>query len=127
MPCISTLKSCVGNSKHIRSCLCLPSKCGVRKSKFTNIEITYNLNDYFSFVTAYHVYEGEVLRLPRVSRTDMGAYLCIASNGVPPTVSMRFVVNVQCKYKTRFISSSLNLFHNIQQSIKGRRANKSST
>lgn len=30
--------------------------------------------------------EGEVLSLPRVSRVSIGAYLCIASNGVPPSV-----------------------------------------
>lgn len=31
--------------------------------------------------------EGEVLSLPRVSRVSIGAYLCIASNGVPPSVT----------------------------------------
>jgi hypothetical protein len=29
----------------------------------------------------------------------MGAYLCIASNGVPPTVSKRIKVSVDCKYQ----------------------------
>lgn len=28
----------------------------------------------------------------------MGAYLCIASNGVPPSVSKRIKVSVDCKY-----------------------------
>ncbi|XP_046403486.1 lachesin-like isoform X2 [Ischnura elegans] len=37
---------------------------------------------------------GEVLELTRISRLDMGAYLCIASNGVPPTVSKRIKVSV---------------------------------
>ncbi|CAG4965174.1 unnamed protein product [Colias eurytheme] len=40
------------------------------------------------------VYEDEVLTLNKISRSDMGAYLCIASNGVPPSVSKRIVVKV---------------------------------
>ncbi|XP_061401367.1 lachesin, partial [Musca vetustissima] len=38
--------------------------------------------------------EGERLVLGNVHRTDMGGYLCIASNGVPPSVSKRFDVHV---------------------------------
>ncbi|XP_050720024.1 basement membrane-specific heparan sulfate proteoglycan core protein-like [Eriocheir sinensis] len=37
---------------------------------------------------------GNNLTLDRVSRKQMGAYLCIASNGVPPSVSKRIIVNV---------------------------------
>lgn len=40
---------------------------------------------------------GETLHLTKISRSEMGAYLCIASNGVPPTISKRIVVNVHCK------------------------------
>jgi neurotrimin len=43
-------------------------------------------------------FEGETLKLTNVQRTDMGPYLCIASNGVPPTVSKRFIVKVHCKW-----------------------------
>ncbi|KAK9890448.1 hypothetical protein WA026_010533 [Henosepilachna vigintioctopunctata] len=39
-------------------------------------------------------YQGEVLRLAKISRSEMGAYMCIATNGVPPTVSKRITVNV---------------------------------
>ncbi|XP_055546395.1 lachesin-like [Wyeomyia smithii] len=39
-------------------------------------------------------WEGDVLALSRVSRFEMGAYLCIASNGVPPSVSKRIKVSV---------------------------------
>lgn len=42
-------------------------------------------------------WEGEVLEMARISRLDMGAYLCIASNGVPPTVSKRVKVSVDCE------------------------------
>jgi len=52
---------------------------------------------YFLFVLVVE-YEGEVLDLTRISRLDMGAYLCIASNGVPPTVSKRIKVSVDCEY-----------------------------
>lgn len=42
-------------------------------------------------------WESESLELNRISRLDMGAYLCIASNGVPPTVSKRIKVSVDCE------------------------------
>ncbi|KAJ2946816.1 hypothetical protein O0L34_g16140 [Tuta absoluta] len=41
------------------------------------------------------VYEGETLSLQRISRTEMGAYLCIATNAVPPSVSKRIIVDVE--------------------------------
>ncbi|XP_076304917.1 lachesin-like [Tachypleus tridentatus] len=37
---------------------------------------------------------GETLNITKVSRLHMGAYLCIASNGVPPSVSRRIVLQV---------------------------------
>ncbi|XP_001599961.2 lachesin [Nasonia vitripennis] len=40
-------------------------------------------------------YEGETLELTGVLRQEMGTYLCIASNGIPPTVSKRYSVHVQ--------------------------------
>lgn len=33
----------------------------------------------------------------------MGAYLCIASNSIPPSVSKRIMVNVHCKYSNTSI------------------------
>ncbi|KAJ8680149.1 hypothetical protein QAD02_015936 [Eretmocerus hayati] len=38
--------------------------------------------------------QGEVLSFPNVGRSEMGAYLCIASNGVPPSVSKRMMLQV---------------------------------
>ncbi|KAM7352943.1 dpr-interacting protein epsilon [Cochliomyia hominivorax] len=38
--------------------------------------------------------EGDILELERISRLHMGAYLCIATNGVPPSVSKRIKVSV---------------------------------
>ncbi|XP_071534807.1 lachesin-like [Panulirus ornatus] len=40
-------------------------------------------------------HEDPTLVLSKVSRRDMGAYLCIASNGVPPSVSKRIELKVQ--------------------------------
>ncbi|XP_048001131.1 lachesin-like [Leguminivora glycinivorella] len=40
------------------------------------------------------VHKGESLDMSHVQRSDMGAYYCIASNGVPPTVSRRYHVQV---------------------------------
>nr|CAD7438396.1 unnamed protein product [Timema bartmani] len=38
--------------------------------------------------------EGAVFNIIRVNRLHMGAYLCIASNGIPPTVSKRIMLIV---------------------------------
>ncbi|XP_058807657.1 lachesin isoform X2 [Phymastichus coffea] len=38
--------------------------------------------------------QGEVLSFPNVGRSEMGAYMCIASNGVPPSVSKRMMLQV---------------------------------
>ncbi|XP_078048734.1 lachesin [Augochlora pura] len=40
-------------------------------------------------------YDGEQLNMTKITRNEMGAYLCIAKNGVPPTVSKRIIVNVE--------------------------------
>lgn len=39
--------------------------------------------------------DGEVLNISKVSRNHMGAYLCIASNGVPPSISKRIMLDVE--------------------------------
>ncbi|XP_023287950.1 lachesin [Orussus abietinus] len=44
--------------------------------------------------TRMAVAEGEVLILSKVTRSEMGVYLCIASNGVPPSVSKRMMLRV---------------------------------
>lgn len=49
------------------------------------------------FFVAVNVLDGPQLMLARISRTEMGAYLCIATNGVPPTVSKRIILDVECK------------------------------
>lgn len=49
------------------------------------------------YVAVLEKYEGETLELSGVLRQEMGTYLCIASNGVPPSVSKRYSVHVQCE------------------------------
>jgi hypothetical protein len=43
-----------------------------------------------------------MLSLTKITRSEMGAYLCIASNGVPPSVSKRMKLQVHCESLTRF-------------------------
>lgn len=42
--------------------------------------------------------EGEMLWLTKITRSEMGIYLCIASNQVPPSVSKRMKLQIHCKY-----------------------------
>ena len=42
--------------------------------------------------------QGEYLELQDISREQMGAYLCIASNKIPPSVSKRITLIVECEY-----------------------------
>ncbi|XP_050540543.1 lachesin isoform X2 [Daktulosphaira vitifoliae] len=44
--------------------------------------------------TKMQTVEGEFLVLSKVTRSEMGAYLCIAANGVPPSVSKRLMLHV---------------------------------
>jgi hypothetical protein len=55
------------------------------------------------FVAVVRTVEGEILLLTNVVRSDMGNYLCIATNGVPPSVSKRFAINIHCEYKNLLI------------------------
>ena len=41
---------------------------------------------------------GPSLVFDSVSRAHVASYLCIASNGVPPSVSKRVDLRVQCEY-----------------------------
>ncbi|XP_076762855.1 lachesin isoform X2 [Xylocopa sonorina] len=40
------------------------------------------------------IVEGSVFNITKINRLQMGAYLCIASNGIPPTVSKRIMLIV---------------------------------
>ena len=49
--------------------------------------------------TADSTYRGSELVMPSVTRADMGAYMCIARNGVPPATSKIFKLIVNCKWQ----------------------------
>ena len=53
-------------------------------------------------IVAEREYIGPIITLESVSKEDMGAYLCIAQNGVPPAVSRRIILQVKCKYQSYF-------------------------
>lgn len=64
-------------------------------------------SDEIFFSVSVDTFSGDTLSLTRVTRTHMGAYLCIASNDVPPAVSKRVILNVNCKYASILLSSML--------------------
>uniref|UniRef100_A0A182SIR5 Ig-like domain-containing protein n=1 Tax=Anopheles maculatus TaxID=74869 RepID=A0A182SIR5_9DIPT len=43
-------------------------------------------------------HDGAMLHIYHIERHNAGSYHCIASNGVPPTVSKRIIVTVNCAY-----------------------------
>ncbi|KAF2360451.1 Immunoglobulin V-set domain [Trinorchestia longiramus] len=49
---------------------------------------------------------GPKLRLGPLQRSAAGAFLCIASNGVPPTVSKRVLLSVNCECSSTTITGS---------------------
>lgn len=55
-------------------------------------------------------YEGEVLRIPQVTKKHMGIYFCIASNGILPSVSKRVTVTVLCKLRRTSAPFSILFF-----------------
>ena len=52
---------------------------------------------FFSF--AEKTVFGSNLEMKSVTREEMGAYMCIARNGVPPATSKIFKLTVNCKYE----------------------------
>lgn len=62
-------------------------------------ESTPLTEEFICVISVERIVKGEILTLTNVQRSDMGVYLCIASNGVPPSVSKRFVVQVHCKHR----------------------------
>ncbi|CAN7942997.1 unnamed protein product, partial [Ixodes pacificus] len=60
-----------------------------------------NLERYSGRKSTAMTVEGEFLNISQVNREDMGAYLCIAKNGVPPSVSQRILLQVNFRPKIR--------------------------
>lgn len=61
-----------------------------------------HLNTYVDISESVH--SGESIYFEKISRYDMASYLCIASNGVPPSLMRKMFVSVEC---TNFITRSL--------------------
>ena len=51
---------------------------------------------------------GEVIHLHKVTRSEMGSYMCIANNGVPPAVSKTVQLNVNCKYDLTLLDQAVS-------------------
>ncbi|XP_063585446.1 neurotrimin-like [Penaeus indicus] len=60
----------------------------------TGLKISYNNKEIQYIHDLLDEYLGKTLFIPGVSRNHSGAFLCIASNGVPPSVSKRILLNV---------------------------------
>ncbi len=60
--------------------------------------LTHQISFDLTFFPTVLDWDGDTLEVSKISRLDMGAYLCIASNGVPPSISKRIKVSVDCKY-----------------------------
>ena len=56
-----------------------------------------NLNSNVFLPISVSRVDGPVLELHKVRRSEAGSYLCIASNGHPPTVSRRVQLDIKCR------------------------------
>lgn len=67
------------------------------ESKESKINCHKDLDKVFfsNFLSVFSV-KGSRLILKQTNRHHMGAYLCIASNGVPPSISKRVMLIVNC-------------------------------
>lgn len=54
-------------------------------------------------------FNGSTLTIEKAGRLNMGAYLCIATNGIPPTISKRIMLIVHCTYTYPLLPSSSSL------------------
>ena len=69
------------------------------KKRLHSASILYSFTiSSFLFLFLVPMVDGSVLNLVKVSRLDMGAYMCIASNGVPPAVSKRIHLGIDCEF-----------------------------
>ena len=71
--------------------------------------------NYFSNDTDY---VGDTIALNRVDRKQMGSYLCIASNDVPPAVSKRITLRYWIRVTTNHLLVKSNLCKTWQQFCK---------
>lgn len=64
----------------------------------THVREYHTYTNFFFFSPfAEESYNGSTLFFWKVDRKQMGAYLCVASNDVPPAVSKRIILSVNCE------------------------------
>ena len=56
---------------------------------------------------------GAEIQLHKVTRSEMGSYMCIATNGVPPAVGKTVQLNVNCKPLTFLANPQIFLIFDI--------------
>ncbi|RLU25858.1 hypothetical protein DMN91_002019 [Ooceraea biroi] len=82
--------------KGMKRCLPIYSEDGLPSPPLALHELHLRpVLNQFPFLVSVSMHDGEQLNLTRITRSEMGAYLCIATNGVPPTVSKRITVDVE--------------------------------
>ena len=64
--------------------------------------------------------ENKTLALHKVTRSQMGSYLCIATNGYPPAVSKKVQLKVNCKFQ--FIHSVWKSTKKSHSTLRAKRA-----
>lgn len=64
-----------------------------QKLSFQKVVNCFFLSRFFSVDRV----ENKTLALHKVTRSQMGSYLCIATNGYPPAVSKKVQLKVNCK------------------------------
>lgn len=55
------------------------------------------------------MFNGQVLNLQGITRSEMGVYLCIANNGIPPPVSKRTMISVNFPPMVDSVTSSVTV------------------
>lgn len=94
--------------KSQKTCLMMNFNVKNQMMRINNVYTDFSLKNIFHFILTFFLSfhfivftvnrtEGELLNFTSVTRFHMGAYLCIASNGVPPSVSRRIVLSITRK------------------------------
>lgn len=68
------------------------------------------LSRIFYSIFAVETFNGDTLHLVKLDRHQMGSYLCIASNDVPPAVSKRISLQITCELTIFYFSLLFSLF-----------------
>lgn len=81
---------------------------------------------HVSFDTVVNT-SGEELNIYRITRLHMGPYICLASNGILPSVSKRVLLKVQCKclFNCQLLVCLINF--TAGDSVSGQRARSASS